>query len=93
MDYRCHYCGEQGHSDHKIGRQDTCSHCGEYLHCCLNCRFYDEQAYHQCRETQAEWVHDKKSANFCDYFETLTGPSPDKNKSDDARDKLNQLFK
>jgi len=93
MEYQCHKCGKQAQSDHKIGRQDTCSNCGEYLHCCLNCKFYDENAYHQCREPQAEWVQEKSSANFCDYFEPSSGSKQKNVRSSNARDKLNQLFK
>jgi hypothetical protein len=90
----CHHCGFEVELKEKIKRQEICPKCGEYLHCCLNCRFYDEMAYHQCRETQVEWVQDKKGANFCDYFEPKhSSDFPDqKKKSDDARKKLDELF-
>jgi len=70
----CHHCGFEIKVDHRICRQETCPKCGSYLHCCLNCRFYDPASYHQCRETQAEWVSEKDSANFCDYFEPSDFP-------------------
>ncbi len=90
----CHHCGFEIRVDHKIGRQETCPKCGSYLHCCLNCRFYDPAAYHHCRETQAEWVSEKDSANFCDYFEPGDSPvSKKSSKADEARRKLDQLFK
>ena len=66
---KCFYCSTDIQTDQKITRQQTCPSCGQPLHCCRNCRFYDEAAYHQCRETEAEWVSDKQAANFCDYFE------------------------
>ena len=90
----CHHCGLEIRTESKIGRQETCPECGSYLHCCLNCRFYAPAVYHQCRETEAEWISDKKSANFCDYFEPRESTAPGKpSKAEDARKKLDQLFK
>lgn len=89
----CHHCGETIKSVQKIGRQETCSGCGNYLHCCFNCRFYVANAYHQCRETEAEWVRDKASANFCDYFQPGDkGAKADKDRAAEARKKLEALF-
>lgn len=52
----------------RIGRTDTCPVCDADLHCCRNCRHFDEGAYNQCREPQAERVIDKDRSNFCDFF-------------------------
>ena len=89
----CHRCGRNISVDRKIGRQETCPDCGSYLHCCLNCRFYDPKAYRACRETEAEWVQDKASANFCSYFEPgdkkkMSG----EDRAAEARKKLDELF-
>ena len=89
----CHRCGSEIKTDRKIGRQETCGQCGSFLHCCLNCRFYEPGAYHQCRETQSEWVQDKAGANFCEYFEPSDSRQPDRpDKASDARKKLDGLF-
>lgn len=77
---RCHACHKEIQIEGKIGRREPCPHCGADLHCCLNCRFYDEHAHNQCREPLAEWVPAKDRANLCDYFEfmearTQIGPS------------------
>ena len=64
----CHACGNPVEAGGTIGRADTCSACDADLHCCLNCRYYDEGAYNDCSETQAERVVDKERSNFCDYF-------------------------
>jgi hypothetical protein len=89
----CHHCGSEIKTDRKIGRQETCSNCSCNLHCCLNCKFYDPDVYHQCRETEAEWVQDKASANFCDYFDPSDRPVKRKSeRSEQARKKLDQLF-
>lgn len=89
----CRRCGASLRPSGKIGRQDTCPKCGSALHCCLNCRFFSESAYHQCREEQAEFVNDKTAANFCDYFETAeSGTSGTDSRREDARKKLDDLF-
>jgi len=85
----CYKCGNKIDTANKIMRQQQCPFCGASLHCCLNCKFYDEKSYHQCRETEAEFVSDKKSANFCDYF--LPGTvriSVNTDKAEQARKKL-----
>jgi hypothetical protein len=90
----CHHCGFEVSAVRKIGRQETCAKCGLYLHCCLNCRFYAENANRQCREEQAEFVSDKRAANFCDYFEPAkSGAGRNTASNEDARRKLEQLFK
>ena len=89
----CYHCGNKIEVKNKIGRQAMCPKCDRYLHCCLNCRFYDPAAYHQCRETQAEWVSDKQGANFCDYFEPSERKSVSDSMAEEARKKLDQLFK
>ena len=32
----------------KVGRLDTCDHCGAYMHACKNCRFYDPDRHNDC---------------------------------------------
>lgn len=75
-------------------RRDTCPSCDADLHTCLNCRHYDESAYNQCRESQAERVLDKDRSNFCDYF--AWGSSQGGQRSNDRAEqlkKLDDLFK
>lgn len=89
----CYHCGSEIVVQGRVGRQQTCAQCGVNLHCCFNCRFYDPDVYHQCRETEAEWVSDKASANFCDYFEPGgSQKSAQTDRSAEARKKLDQLF-
>ncbi|MDZ7343069.1 MAG: hypothetical protein ONA90_01000 [candidate division KSB1 bacterium] len=91
----CYSCGSEIKLDGQPGRRDTCPQCASYLHCCLNCRFYDVNAHHQCREPQAEFVPDKAMGNFCEYFETGSSPSREKaaRRADEARKRLEELFK
>lgn len=94
----CRNCDNLIQQD-KPGRLDVCSKCNSFLHSCYNCKFYDKRANNECRESQAEWVRDKKMANFCGYFAVNTGNSTDKPvfekpmSRDEAKKKWNELFK
>ncbi|RMD91425.1 MAG: hypothetical protein D6813_07660 [Calditrichaeota bacterium] len=91
---QCYKCHTEIKLDHKPTRQETCPKCLAYLHCCMNCRFYDPNVHNQCREPQAEWVKDKEMANFCDYFDPSTQLRTDESKRrEEALKKLNELFK
>jgi len=89
----CYNCGFEIMLSGKAGRQQRCPECGANLHCCRNCVFYAVNAYHQCRETESEFVQDKKSANFCAYFKPSDKkPGTKESRSDEARKKLDDLF-
>jgi hypothetical protein len=79
--------------ERKLFRQDTCPKCSSYLRCCLQCRLYDTNAHHECKESEATWVRDKEAANFCDYFEIAENTTFRQSKATDARKKLDDLFK
>jgi hypothetical protein len=90
----CHSCGGAIRPSGKIGRQEMCPKCGAVLHCCRNCRFFSESAYHQCREDQSEFVNDKTAANFCDYFEAAEGRTAGtESRRENAKKKLDDLFR
>ena len=93
---KCHNCGEERiiETGRKIFRQDTCSKCGNYLRCCLNCKLYDPMAWKECHEPEADRENDKAMANFCEYFtpaddNKVSGTS----RADGAKSKLDDLFK
>ncbi len=69
MPFICFHCQKELALHGAVSRQDQCLHCGSDLHCCLNCKFYDEHGHNKCREPQAEWVSDREKSNFCDYFQ------------------------
>ena len=93
---QCWKCGQTVKVKNKIQRKDACPHCESDLRCCYNCNFYDKQAYHQCKEPQAEWVRYKERGNFCDFFRpkraffSLKKKPPGK---DDQKNKWDSLFK
>ena len=71
---RCYRCGvELTALTPPLSRRDTCPSCRADLRVCLMCTAYDPSAVRQCTEDDAEDVHDKARANFCDYFV----PNPD----------------
>lgn len=92
----CNKCQYKLEEVDRVGFRDTCDKCGEDLHVCLNCKFFDQSSYNECREPQAERVLDKDRANRCDYFEANQG-SMTLNKTgsskDDYKKSLDDLFK
>jgi hypothetical protein len=91
----CHHCKKELNIGDRVGRTDTCMHCGSELHCCLNCKFYDEAAHNKCREPQSEYVSDRQRSNFCDYFVFKDGELEEKraNEAKKAKEAFEKLFK
>lgn len=69
-----------------VGFRDECIYCGEDLHVCKNCEFYDEASYNECREPSADSVKEKERANFCEFFQ-INSQSVGST-AEDARSKL-----
>lgn len=88
----CTFCGKEI-SEMKIHIRDECPACGRDLHICLNCEFYDRNAYRQCRESIREPVPDKEKANYCDFFRSTKSGFGSGGTENDAFKKLNDLFK
>ena len=63
-----------------LSRQDQCPSCSVYLHVCMMCGYFDKNVAKQCREDDAEEVHEKERANFCEWF------TPSSNAFDRKRD-------
>lgn len=78
--------------DPPFSRRDACGGCGCDLHACVQCGFYSQGSYNDCRESQADRVTDKERANFCDWFRAGGGEgAPDAAAA--ARARLESLFK
>jgi hypothetical protein len=76
-----------------VGRSEYCRACRAEIHVCRMCRFYDLTKARQCAEPVAEPVLDKERANFCGYFEPVTGRFRAANlAADSARSALDDLF-
>lgn len=91
----CHQCGAPYTLDGTPGRSEACEKCRADLKVCLNCAHHDLRAAHQCRERRAEPVEDKRTANFCEFFEFARRdwvPGGANTREADARDRLKKLF-
>lgn len=69
---QCHRCGREWVTAKRVklpGVKETCEECSAYLHCCLNCRFYDTTRNNECQSPTGDWTPDKEGANFCDDFQ------------------------
>lgn len=69
----CYYCGTLPDADSRdktfITRDSVCQVCQRDLRVCLNCKFYEDGAHWDCRESQIpDQVAEKERSNFCDYF-------------------------
>jgi len=75
---QCYYCRIQI-SVEVQNKNRLCPSCGSDLHCCRNCRYFDENLSSKCKEPDSEWVSDRDLQNSCPYFEfaTTTQISPD----------------
>ncbi len=93
---RCHECGAawEGGGKKQPGPKDICGNCSAYLHCCLNCRYYDPTVHNECYIPTTEWVGDKAGGNFCDEFELAdrVTEKTDAQAGDRARNALDSLF-
>lgn len=89
----CHACAASARYQDVVPRRAECESCGAELHCCRNCRFYDETAYNECREPVAERVVDKAAANFCDYFRPAEASGERTGAGGPAHDELERLFR
>lgn len=92
---KCYFCKKDIQITDRIGRQDSCSHCGSDLHICMNCEFYDPSAYNECRESQADRVLEKEKSNFCDYFtlSSVARQSGGMSEAEKSKKNLEELFK
>jgi len=93
---QCFSCGVERSlgAGERVGFRDCCEGCDGDLHVCRNCAHHDPSAYNECRESSAERVANRESANRCDYF--VPGIPKDAG-ADDSRsqaiDDLESLFK
>lgn len=76
----------------KILRHEECPTCGASMHSCKMCKYYDQSAYNECRESIAERIVDKEKPNFCEFF-FLVGDSGEHEEKENHLDIANSLFK
>jgi hypothetical protein len=64
---KCHKCKAEITLE-KISFREECEQCGNDLHVCLNCLFFDTGKANSCREDKADYVKERDRANYCEYF-------------------------
>ena len=77
---KCFSCGLV-HKLERVGFRQACD-CGEDMHVCLNCKFYDLKSYNECREPSAERIQAKDRSNLCDFFSASSEGSGDGGKNE-----------
>ncbi len=91
--YVCWSCNDDVDMTTKVQRKDECISCGADLHVCKNCRFWDPGYHNECRENSAHYIRDREKSNFCMAFEFKSTTEEDAAEANDARSKLEDLFK
>lgn len=90
--FKCYKCSEQLKFDVKIGRRDMCPNCYAYLHCCKNCKYWDQSVHNECLENRSEFIRDREEGNFCLYFTFKEQEEGSADEVSEAKAKLAQLF-
>jgi len=82
------------HSLERVGFRLECE-CGEDLHVCLTCKFYDQQSYNECREPSADRIQVKDRSNLCEFYEPKADGSggSNSNEKDELLKAAEALFK
>jgi hypothetical protein len=97
--FRCHNCGRQAVAPDMVGLDETCSGCGQALHCCMNCVKFDPGVPRECRELLVTVaLFSKRTANACEYFQPkavldATGRREEAGRAPTARQAFDDLFK
>ena len=96
--FRCAECGEKVPRPDEVGSECRCGKCGEDLHSCRNCSFFDSSAENECRQPVETRVPKKSANNDCSSFKPvlavdLKGGSEEASHGEDARKAWDDLFK
>jgi hypothetical protein len=89
----CFFCRKTLDIQGKVPFSAECPHCGMDVHVCRNCEFYEPGRPNDCREPMAEPVRDREKRNVCEYFVLAGGDSGQDREADEAKKKLEALFK
>ena len=89
----CPACRAEHSFEGTLSFREECERCAADLHVCLTCRFHDEYADNECRETQADPVQQKDRRNLCEYYKPLApGDAGEYDEAAAAKAKLAALF-
>jgi len=92
----CIHCGCEWTLPKEPAFKEVCRECGEFLHVCANCDFWDPNG-RVCRHDQVDESWEQYRANFCEFFkfaERVGDVRPERGSdAAKARDRWNSLFK
>ena len=93
MAYLCFQCGAtlELSEPTALSRSEVCPSCDADVKCCKNCKFYDQNSYNDCRESQADRITEKERSNFCDYFVLSDGAKGKASQAEEKEDRLKDL--
>ncbi len=92
--FRCRVCGEK-HAVAAVTADATCFRCGNDLHTCSNCAFFDTARPQECRKPVLQRVANKTKRNDCQYFapNTIREFAPEPAAAADPRAAFDALFR
>jgi hypothetical protein len=88
----CPSCKKSHAFSGALSFREECA-CGQELHACVTCRFYDRYAENECREPTADPVKDKTRRNLCEEWSPKDPHASSTTEAERAKEKLNALFK
>ena len=96
VSFKCARCGHEL-AQPKIAIDTNCASCGDALHSCSNCSFFNTGARFECQQPIAKRVESKAKGNECKFFKPkavrdLKVETPERS-SNDPRAAFDALFK
>ena len=96
VSFKCARCGHEL-AQPKIAIDTNCASCGDALHSCSNCSFFNTGARFECQQPIAKRVESKAKRNECKFFKPkavrdLKVETPE-GSSNDPRAAFDALFK
>ena len=92
--FKCNRCGQSLPVGEAMSFESVCESCGDDVHTCTNCSFFDTSAPFECRQEISEPIAAKAKRNECQLFSPKTTQvfDTDKPSADDAKAAFDSLF-
>ena len=68
VSFKCARCGKEL-AEPKIATNTSCTSCGDALHSCANCTFFNTGSRFECQKPIAKRVESKTKGNDCKFFQ------------------------
>lgn len=91
----CARCGWEWTLPKEPAFKEVCQECGEFLHICDNCQYWDGANRH-CENQEVDESWEPSKANFCEFFKFAERVTPNRierrNRPGSAIERWNKLF-